>query len=479
MERKSGVLLHISSLPGEYSIGSVGKEARDFCDLLSRGGFKVWQVLPLCMTDEYNSPYQSYSSFAFNPYFIDLPTLFQKGYITEEELLSAKQKSPYLAEYERLKKERIPLLKKAAERAKKSGEYGKIVNFIKEHKEIYSACVFLAKREKFSGIPWQKWKECEVSQDLLFFYEFLQYEFYSQWTALKEYANSLGISIIGDMPIYVSLDSADVWAHKDLFLLDSDGYPTEVAGVPPDYFSEDGQLWNNPLYNYEKMSEDGFLFLRERLSHALTLFDGVRLDHFRGYESYYSIPSNKKSARDGHWNKGPGKALIDAIRGCAKDKFIIAEDLGDITVEVNELLEYSKFPGMRVLQFAFLGDEQSVHLPHNFKENSVAYTGTHDNNTLLGYVFEMRDDMRRRAFDYAGYFGNDFSEGAAALLRTVVRSHAKTVVFPIQDLLLYGCDTRMNTPGVAEGNWAYRVTKEQLNSIDTGKFNYLNKLYGR
>ena len=227
----------------------------------------------------------------------------------------------------------------------------------------------------------------------------LQYEFYSQWSALKEYANSLGISIIGDMPIYVSLDSADVWAHRDLFLLDSDGYPTEVAGVPPDYFSEDGQLWNNPLYNYEKMSEDGFLFLRERLSHALTLFDGVRLDHFRGYESYYSIPSDKKSARDGHWNKGPSKALIDAIRECAKDKFIIAEDLGDITEEVNELLEYSKFPGMRVLQFAFLGDEKSVHLPHNFKENSVAYTGTHDNTTLLGYVWDLDKEKRQKFLD--------------------------------------------------------------------------------
>lgn len=477
--RKSGVLLHVSSLPGEYSIGSLGKEAYEFCDLLSESGFKVWQVLPLCMTDEYNSPYQSYSSFAFNPYLIDLPTLFEKGYITKDELLSARQNSPYLAEYDRLKKERIPLLKLAAKRAFEGAEKEKIEKFVKENEELYKACLFLSKREKQAGIPWQKWKDDETDSDTLFFYEFLQYEFYTEWQALHEYANSLGISIVGDLPIYVSLDSADVWAHKDLFLLDSHGYPVEVSGVPPDYFSEDGQVWNNPLYNYKRMREDGFAFLLSRLSHAFKLFDGVRLDHFRGYESYYSIPYGRVDAKVGKWNKGPGRKLIDAIRKSFPDKLIIAEDLGDITDEVRALLDYSKFPGMKVLQFAFLGDTESLHLPHNYEEGCVAYTGTHDNNTLLGYVYEMNDGDRRRAFEYAGYYGEDFSEGTRALIRTVIASHADTVILPVQDLLLYGCDTRMNTPGVAEGNWAYRVTKEQMGYIDKEGFRRLCELYGR
>ena len=296
---------------------------------------------------------------------------------------------------------------------------------------------------------------------------------------IKAYANKNGISIIGDLPIYVAIDSADVWANPKEFLLDESGYPTTVAGVPPDYFSIDGQLWGNPLYDYKKMKSDGYLFWRSRMEHALTLFDGVRIDHFRAFESYWSIPSGASSAREGKWIKGPGRALIDAIKKCSAGNLIIAEDLGDITPRVDALRKYSGFPGMRVLQFGFLGDENSPHLPHNFDKNCVVYTGTHDNNTLLGYIWELDFATRERVFDYFNCGGSDFSAACEIIIRALLSSHADTVIFPIQDLLIYGNDTRMNTPGKPRGNWTYRLTREQLNEIDRRKYKYLNTLYGR
>ena len=476
--RSVGVLMHISSLFGEYSIGSFGNEAKRFIDMLKRGGFSYWQVLPFCMADESNSPYKSYSAFGGNPYFIDLPTLNEKGLITDEELLSAKQKFPYLCEYKRLSEERIALLKKASQRLT-SADKKAIGNFLKEHTELGDAARFLALKEAFPDTPWQAWETQEPDEEALLFWGFIQYEFFEQWLTIKAYANENGIKIIGDIPIYVALDSADVYANREQFLLNSEGYPTSVAGVPPDYFSEDGQLWGNPLYNWRRMKSDGFSWWSRRIKHMLTLFDGIRIDHFRGLESFWSIPADAKSAKEGKWVKGPGRAFIDKIREIADGSLIIAEDLGDITPAVDRLVKYSTFPGMRVFQFAFLGDENSPHLPHHYPENCVAYTGTHDNNTLLGFVWETKSEIREKMLDYCGGAHDDWNLGCKAIMRHMLATPAQTVIFPIQDILIFGADTRMNTPGTSTANWQYRITEDQLLSVDWEKFRYYNGLYGR
>ena len=262
-------------------------------------------------------------------------------------------------------------------------------------------------------------------------------------------------------------------------MLDENGHPTVVAGVPPDYFAADGQLWGNPLYNYKKMKANGFAWWRERLAFMLELFDGVRIDHFRGFEAFWSVPADAKTAKEGKWVKGPGLALIKALKEIAEDKLIIAEDLGDITESVKRLVQKSGFPGMRVFQFAFLGDPATPHLPHTYESNCVAYTGTHDNNTLLGYVWELDGETRAKMLEYCGYTAADWDHGYDAILRTMLQSHAGIVIFPIQDLLGFGADTRMNTPGRPDGNWGYRMTKEQLMGLDAAKYRRFNELYGR
>lgn len=478
MKRSSGVLMHVSSLYGDYSVGSFGKEAKEFIDFLSDCGFSYWQVLPFCMTDECNSPYKSLASFGANPMFIDLPTLCSRGLLTKEELLSARQSSPYLCEYDRLSRERLPLLRRAALRVS-DHERRQIAKFMSENEPLSRAAEFLALREANGDTLWSQWTVNTPAPDELFFRQFLQYEFFTQWMKIKEYANSKGIQIIGDIPIYVALDSADVWAEPEQFLLDEGYNPTAVAGVPPDYFSEDGQLWGNPLYDWEKMKADGYEWWSRRISYMLTLFDGVRIDHFRGFEAYWSIPANAKSAKEGMWVKGPDRDIVDKIKEIAGNRLIIAEDLGDITPEVEELLKYSKFPGMRVFQFAFLGDKNSPHLPHNYIKNCISYTGTHDNNTLLGYVWEMDADTRKQVFEYCNCETDDWSRGCIMIIKTMMASHSDTVIFPIQDIFVYGADTRMNTPGTSESNWAYRITRDQLLSIDRKKFARLNRLYGR
>ena len=478
MNRASGVLMHVSSLYGEYSIGSFGKEAKEFIDFLAEGGFTYWQVLPFCMADDCNSPYKSYSAFGGNPLFIDLPTLRERGLLTESELAAAKQKSPYLCEFDRLSSERTDLLRRAAARVGAEGRET-VAAFLREHVELAKASEFLALRQKNDGKPWQEWTEDTPDAEELFFWQFVQYEFFTQWLEIKAYANAKGIRIIGDIPIYVALDSADVWANREQFLLDVRNNPTRVAGVPPDYFSEDGQLWGNPLYNWKQMKADGYAWWSRRMEHMLTLFDGVRIDHFRGLASYWSIPANTVTAKEGKWVKGPGRSFVDQLRRVAGDRLIIAEDLGDITPDVSALLSYSKLPGMRVFQFGFLGDRQSPHLPHNYIKNCVAYTGTHDNNTLLGYVWEIDPETRRQVLTYCNCEGDNWSRGCEMIIKTMMASHADTVIFPIQDIFVYGADTRMNTPGTAESNWAYRITKDQLGAVDREKFRRLNELYGR
>ena len=478
MKRSSGVLMHVSSLYGDYSVGSFGKEAKEFIDFLSESGFSYWQVRPFCMTDECNSPYKSLASFGANPMFIDLPTLCARGLLTKEELLSAKQKTPYLCEYDRLSRERLPLLRKAALRV---GDYEKrkIAEFTEKNPSLAKAAEFLALREANGGALWTDWTVDTPEASELFFWQFIQYEFFTQWIAIKTYANGKGIKIIGDIPIYVALDSADVWADPDEFQLDGQHRPLCVAGCPPDYFSKDGQLWGNPIYDWKKMKKNGYAWWSRRIEYMLTLFDGVRIDHFRGFESYWSIPASAKTAKEGAWVKGPGRAIVDKIKEIADGRLIIAEDLGDITPEVERLLKYSKFPGMRVFQFAFLGDRESPHLPHNYIKNCISYTGTHDNNTLLGYVWEMDAESRRQVFEYCNCETDDWNRGCVMIIKTMMASHSDTVIFPIQDIFVYGADTRMNTPGTSKSNWAYRVTRDQLATIDSALFKDLNRLYGR
>lgn len=480
MERKSGILLHISSLPSGYGIGNFGRGTYEFVDFLCESGFRVWQVLPFCMADDYNSPYKSRASFSLNPYFIDPDTLVKRGYLTSDEALAARERDEYLAEYGRLRNERIPLLTLAAERMHADKSAVRRMNaFFKTHPELLKAAEFLSLSEANGGAPWQEWKIKKCDPVRLFVWKFIHYEFFTEWMELKLYANSRGIEIIGDLPMYVDLDSADVWQSPELYQLDSDGYPSSVAGVPPDAFAEDGQLWGNPLYNYKEMKKDGYAFWQKRIEFMLTLFDGVRIDHFRAFESYWSVPASAKSAKEGKWIKGPGRALIDVLRRAAGDKLIIAEDLGVITDEVRSLLKYSRLPGMRVMQFAFSEGKDNTHMPHNYIENCVAYTGTHDNNTTLGYLYEVSEWERERILDYCADGEGDLGAATHKIVRCALKSSAGLVIIPMQDVLGYGADTRMNTPGKPTGNWAYRLAAWQLATVDRTHWKNLNTLFGR
>lgn len=468
--------MHISTLYGDYSIGSFGKEAKEFIDFIADMGFSIWQVLPFGTVDECNSPYKSYSAFGGNPYFVDLNALYEKGYITYEKLQEQRQHTPYSCEYDRLFDERIKLLFEAAQNVSDKEE---IEKFIKENKYLDDFCRFMALKFANDGKPWQEWKNFNIDANVLFGWKFIQYEFFNQWREIKKYANEKNVSIIGDIPIYVSLDSCDVWSNREEFLLDETGKPSCVAGVPPDYFSQDGQLWGNPLYDWDKMKKNGYKWWIDRINHMLKMFDGIRIDHFRGLESFWAVPSNAETAAEGQWVKGPGIDFIKAVKKAAGDKMIIAEDLGEISKDVEKLVEDSGFPGMRVLQFGFLSFDDNVHLPHNYIKNCVAYTGTHDNNTLLGYLWELEADKKKYLLKYCGYDSENWEAGFSSIVRALFASSADTVIIPVQDLLKYGSDTRLNTPGTSENNWLYRVTKEQLSGIDKNFYRTLNQIYKR
>ncbi len=472
--RKSGVLMHVSTLPGEYSCGSFGASAYEFIDLLAKGGFGIWQTLPFGMPDKYGSPYKSYSAFAGNPWFIDLEILEKKGLLDKKDLENARQKNKWLCEFERLD-ERLELLAKAGRNFK---ETDKIHDFLSKNPEIEAFCRFMALKSANNGAElWNFDPEVKMHEDVFCQHAFIQYEFDVQWQDLKKYANDKGIMIIGDLPIYVDTDSADVFGSPENFQLDERLRPKRVAGVPPDYFSEDGQLWGNPLYDWNYMKKDGYTFWRRRMERTMHLFDGVRIDHFRAFSDYYSVDASAKTAKNGKWVKGPGLALVNALKEVAGDKLIIAEDLGVQDERVISLLERSKLPGMRVFQFGFI-DGDDHHRPHSYPENCVAYSGTHDNNTLLGYLWELDDNTRAYMLDYCGHTG-DWKSALPTIIKSIMRSHADTVIFPIQDILGYGSDTRMNTPGCADGNWRYRVSKDQLASINASYWNAQNELYSR
>lgn len=474
--RRSGILMHISSLPGEYSIGSLGEAARHFVDVIADAGFSIWQVLPMSMTDECGSPYKSPASFGANPYLIDLPALYEEGVITRDELRAAEQTADECAELERVFSERLDLLRKAASRVVDRSE---IISYVEARPELSRAAYFMALKSANGGKEWQRWDNFVADIDELFFRQFIEYKFYMQWYSIKEYANARGIQIIGDLPIYVAADSADVWSEPSQFLLDERGYPSSLAGVPPDYFSRDGQLWGNPLYDWSKMESDGYSWWRRRLEHALDMYDGVRIDHFRAIEAYWSVPAGAESAKAGKWVPGPGKAFIRAVREVAGDRLIIAEDLGDITDEVRALVDYSGFPGMRVLQFGFLDEGDSIHLPHNIPRRAVAYTGTHDNNTLIGFINELGEAARERLAEYVGSPDTAAESILTAAIRTLFASAADTVILPVQDVLALGADRRMNTPGISGGNWRYRMTAADLCAFPASHYKRLSQLYGR
>lgn len=468
--------MHISTLHGEYSIGGFGQECKDFVDFLADGGFTIWQTLPFCLPDACHSPYSSYSAFSVNPWFISLPTLKEQGLLTEEELQSAKQIVSYTCEFKRLEEDRFALLQKASERLQNQTP---VWDFLKQNPRIETFCRFMAIKQQNNNLPHNKWKTESYDPALYFAWAFTQFEGMRQWLDIKAYANGKGIQIVGDIPIYVAYDSAEVWADPELFELDGQKNQLSAAGCPPDYFSEDGQFWGNPIYRWGKMKEDNYLFWQERLTHMFTLFDGVRLDHFRGFSSFWSIPANAKTAREGKWVKGPGKPFIDQMKKTAKSRLIIAEDLGEPTPDVKKLLQYSGFPGMRVYQFGFGDDGSSPNLPHNYIPNCVAYTGTHDNDTMLGYVWRVNENERHRMALYSGNENRTWEAISQGAVRALYASVADTVIFPIQDLLCFGNDTRMNTPGVASGNWGFRIAKEQLFGLNPSHFMEYALLFGR
>lgn len=472
MKRQSGVLLPVFSLPGRYGCGTFGEAAHRWIDILKEGGFSCWQVLPFSVPDDYNSPYMSYSSFGGNPYFIDPESLYKQGLVTSEELKDQECDNPYLCQYDFLNEKRFSFLKKAALRL---ADRTPVYDFIEKNPDVAGTCKFLALKMTNNNVTWQDWTVFTPDEDILFAWQFIQYEFHRQWELIHSYANENGITVIGDLPFYVSHNSYDVWSSPDQFLLDENNFPSSVAGVPPDYFCEDGQKWGNPLYNWSVMEKDGFTWWKTRLNYILTLFDGVRIDHFRAISSFWSVPADAPTAKTGEWKVGPGEKLIDAFKPLTENKMILAEDLGIIDDGTRELLKYSGYPGMAVFQFGFDGDPLNTHLPHNYRENLAAYTGTHDNNTLLGFWWELDDNTRRNALDYLG----NPSDSCAGAIRALMMSRAATVIFPMQDLLGYGADTRINTPGKARGNWSWRITKEQMELVDRKHFAHLNHIYAR
>lgn len=479
MKRSSGVLLHVSSLPGKYGCGDFGRGATDFIDKMAACGFSWWQVLPFCVPDRFASPYSSMSTFSGNPYFIDLEELQKRGLLTAEELASAEERSPYACEFDRLAAGRLPLLFRAAERALRDADTSAAVDtFMDTEPRIAEFCLFMARRAANGDRAGQEWTTDGYDPAVLAAWRFIQYEFFGEWAKVKAYANSKGIGVIGDIPFYVAPDSSDVWGSRGQFLLGSDGRPDLVAGVPPDYFSEDGQLWGNPLYDWKHMRADGYSFWRDRLSFMLSMLDGIRIDHFRAVESYFAIPGDAVTAREGGWRRGPGLGFAKIIKDIAGDKLVIAEDLGDDTAKARELIEKCGFSGIRVLQFGFTPGRDMHHRPHSYPEKCAAYTGTHDNNTLLGDIYEMPPDCRRELFDYCGCPDN-FDAACVQAIRVLIASAAGTVIIPMQDILGFGADTRMNRPGVGEGNWTFRITYDQLSSVDVGRFARMNELTGR
>ena len=495
--RASGVLLHITSLPGKYGIGTMGEEAREFIEKIRNMGFALWQVLPLNPTDDKGSPYCSQSAFAGNISLIDPRKLYEQGLITEDELrLNECVDSVYRTDYAFAYSARLNTLWRAFLRTDEQTKE-LISIFAEQNKWVSDYAYYMALWTHYEQKPWWEWDEKHAKYEMaqahkadfdeqIDFYIFTQYVFFTQYRALKEFANSKGVYILGDMPIYVSRDSADVWSNTELFEINQDSLaPTKVAGVPPDYFSADGQLWGNPLYNWKRMEKDGFSWWISRIEASLKLYDRVRIDHFRAFASYWAVPAESETAKVGEWIDGPGMKLFSGVKKCLPDAKIIAEDLGTFGEDVEKLLEDSGFPGMRVVQFGFDPNGDSTHLPHNYPKNSVAYVGTHDNNTILGWLWDAAEAERAFALRYCCYGGNNWGEGGEysgscrAVIEAVWKSSADTAIVALQDMCGYGKDARMNIPGTSEDNWTFRISKEGLDKIDMRYFKEINHIYRR
>ena len=476
--RGSGILLHVTSLPSPYGIGTLGKSAYDFADFLQKSGQKYWQILPLGHTGFGDSPYQSFSAFAGNPYMLDFDLLCDQGLLKSEEyqhLFWGADKRK--VDYGILSKKRIGVLKNVFDRFAKSEEYEIFCAENAFWLEDYS--VFMALKERFFGKPFFEWKKPlpEADKKTCEFWKILQFLFFEQWKNLKDYVNSKGIKIIGDLPIYVAYDSSDVMGSPELFELDFKVSPLNVAGVPPDAFSPEGQLWGNPVFDWEYMRKSGYRWWIKRISHSLSFFDVVRIDHFRGFSSFYSVPFGSDNAVNGSWRAGPGAELFEAVEKAIGKPEIIAEDLGFVDNGVRELMKKTGFPGMKILQFAFDSREGNDYLPHNYDKNCVVYIGTHDNDTLAGWLKNApKDDVAYAA----EYLRLSRAEGyAEGFVKAAMASVGDTVILTMQDLLGFGSGARMNTPSTACGNWQWRALESDFSSYLADKLKKLTVLYGR
>ena len=493
-KRQSGVLMHISSLPGKYGIGSFGQSAYDFVDFLVRTKQRYWQILPLGTTSYGDSPYQSFSAFAGNTYFIDFDILIEEGLLDEADVKGADfGDDPRKVDYAKIFDARRPIMEKAVARFLEADDLSDYESFVEQNAawlEVFAE--YMAIKEHFDNLAWTEWPDEAIRRreaaslasyreklaDKLTYHRVTQYLFFKQWLRLKAYANEHHIEIVGDMPIYVAADSADVWAQPHFFKTDAVGKPTCVAGCPPDEFSETGQLWGNPIYDWEAMDKDGYAWWIERLRESFKIYDIVRIDHFRGFESYWEVPADSETSATGKWVKGPDYKLFAAVKEALGDLNIIAEDLGFMTDEVIELRERTGFPGMKILQFAFNPDDESIDSPHLAPNNSVMYTGTHDNNTVLGWYKDEIDDATRQ---YMAQYTNrkEYETVPHAMLRTIFASVSFMAIATMQDLLELDSAARMNYPSTIGGNWTWRMTAEELNPIVEGELYSLTKTYRR
>ena len=489
--RESGVLLPIFSLPSKYGIGCFSKEAYTFVDQLKKAGQKKWQILPLGPTGYGDSPYQSFSTYAGNPYFIDLETLIQEGLLTEEECDAADfgDKKDEI-DYEKLYFNRFKLLRKAFRRFKSNVAYER---FVEENEDwLQDYCMYMAIKECQGGVSWIEWEEGyrnripeyirkakEELKEEIEFYRFQQYEFDCQWKKLHAYANLNGIEIIGDVPIYVAFDSADTWANPELFQFDEEHLPTAVAGCPPDAFSETGQLWGNPLYDWAYHKKTGYAWWIKRIAYCFRLYDVVRIDHFRGFDEYYAIPYGDKTAEHGHWEQGPGMGFFHTINEKLGDLKIIAEDLGFLTDSVLQLLKDSGYPGMKVIQFAFDSRDSDNYLPHTYTNNCVVYTGTHDNTTTRAWFHEARKECRDFAKEYLRKPALDEDTLAWDFIAMAMGSVANLCVIPMQDYLCLDERARINTPSTLGGNWVWRMDSDAVTDELIEEMKKMTMLYGR
>jgi 4-alpha-glucanotransferase len=498
MERASGVLLHPTSLPGSFGIGEFNDHAYRFVDFLEETGQKLWQVLPLGPTSYGDSPYQCFSAFAGNPLMISLAHLARENAIARNELEDAPDFSDEKVEYGDVIEFKMDALRRSyvhfTQYASSDDQKGFSKFCIDNAAWLDDYAMFMALKDSHNGDAWNTWEDDIARRTAkamareksrlateIQTHKYLQYQFFKQWGHLRAYANTKGIRIIGDIPIFVALDSADAWANRELFYFDERGNPTVVAGVPPDYFSPTGQRWGNPLYRWDEMDKQGYGWWIRRIQSSLALYDIVRIDHFRGFEAYWEVPSNETTAVNGKWVRGPGKDLFDAIESAldeeGKPLSIIAEDLGVITNEVKALRDAFNFPGMRVLQFAFVADTSSDFLPHNYIRNTVAYVGTHDNDTTVGWWEKLDAKARQQVLDYIGKI--DTTEIHWEMIRLLSRSVADTAIVTLQDLLGLGSDARMNFPGRADGNWYWRFSWDQVTDDIKKKLASITKVYGR